>query len=81
MKLAFYKVNNSKGYERHTFDNIYDQPNKIQKMLDELQYDEVKIYDISKASYSTREPSLLDFVEDYNNEELDNGWWTVIINI
>jgi hypothetical protein len=79
MKIAFYKVNNSKDYERHTFDGICNQPEKIEEMLNELPDDEVRIYDI-KVGYDTRMPSLDDFVEDYNNEILDGGWWTVIIN-
>ena len=43
MILAFYKVDNSKKYERHTFDNY--RPETIKEMLDELDDDEVHFFD------------------------------------
>ena len=66
--LIFYKVDNSKGYGRHTFDNIYDNERKIVEMLNELNDDEFKIYNLST--------DMGFFVEDYNDEELDGGWWS-----
>ena len=79
MILAFYKVSNSKNYERHTFDDFYDDGRKIKKMLSRLKDDEVKYYDLTRNDWSSRTPSMADFVEDYNDEELDGGWWCVII--
>ena len=32
MTLAFYKVSNSKNYERHTFDMWFDRPWVIKEM-------------------------------------------------
>lgn len=78
MYIAFYKVDNSMGYERHTFDHIYDKPKEIFKMLKKLDEDEWKLYEMS-VGYDTKMPSLDDFEEDYNNEELDGGWWCVLI--
>ena len=79
MKLAFYKVSNSKDYERHTFDYIYDKPQEILKMLRKLKSDEWIMYDLTETSRSTMYPTLGDFEEDYNDEMLDGGWWSVII--
>jgi len=74
--LAFYKVGNSLGYERHTFDRI-DDNKEILNMLNKLPDDELHIYDISHSGYGTPSLSIADLVEDYNNEELDGGWWVV----
>ncbi len=70
MLLAFYKVDNSLNYERHTFDLI-DNPQEIIKMLYGLSDDELRVYDI--------EADLDAFEDDYNDEILDNGWWCVVI--
>lgn len=74
MTLAFYKVENSQGYERHTFDMWCDRPQVIKEMLSELSDDELRMYDMDSkydADY---------FKEDYNDEVLDSGWWCVVIN-
>ena len=68
--LVFYKVDNSQNYERHTFDYIYDDGEKIRKMLGKLNDDELKCYNLSC--------DLWCFVEDYNDEELDGGWWSFV---
>jgi len=73
MVLAFYKVNNSLGYERHTFDDMYDNPKGIKEMLSKLKDGELKMYNLGDA----REASF--FQEDYNDEEMDGGWWCVLI--
>lgn len=75
MLLAFYRVGNSQKYDRHTFDNYYDKPDVIKEMLAKLNDDEFRIYDMNAPS-----PNLPDFVEDYNDEELDGGWWVVALN-
>ena len=75
MILAFYKVINSMGYERHTFDDICDKPERIKEKLFMLNDDELRCYDMSTplAAY--------ELAEDYNDEILDGGeWWCVIIN-
>lgn len=80
MKLAFYLVDNSQEYDRHTFDNVYDNPQKIQELLDKLPPEEVRYYDINPSTHGIyRTPDLLDFKEDYNDEVLDGGWWVVLI--
>jgi len=74
MILAFYKVDNSKNYERHTFDMWYDRPDVIKKMLSELSDEELRMYDMdNKFDYDYLQ-------EDYNDEILDDGWWCVVIN-
>lgn len=73
MKLGFYSVDNSKDYDRHTFDCIYDEPKKIEEMLNELEEDEFRIYDMSEKS------NAYFFQDEFNDEVLDNGWWCVPI--
>ena len=73
MELAFYKVDNSKNYERHTFDVFCDRPRVIKEMLSELSDDELRIYDLDNNFDS-------DYLqEDYNDEILNGGWWCVVI--
>ena len=74
MKLAFYKVYNSKNYERHTFDKWYDKPDVIKNMLSELSDEELRMYDMDDRY------DVDFFQEDYNDEELDGGWWCIVIN-
>ena len=81
MILAFYKVNNSLNYGRHEFDKFYDQPEVIIEKLDRLSEDEVKFYNIDHFGYgAVPSPNLVDLIEDYNNEEIDGGWWIIAIN-
>ena len=79
MYLAFYKVDNNKGYGRHAFD-CFDAEETL-SALQELEEDEWHLYDLSTDSYSTRTLSLADLQEDYNDEELDGGYWCVVLNI
>ena len=75
MILAFFKVDNSKNYERHTFDSMFDKPRQIIDKLSELSDEELRIYDIN----NTMDMSI--FQDDYNDMELDGGWWCVIIKM
>lgn len=79
MTIAFYKVNNSLNYERHEFDQFCDQPQEVLDMLQRLPEDEVKFYDADKYNWQSETPSLADFENDYNDEELDGGWWCIVI--
>lgn len=74
MTLAFYKVDNSKNYERHTFDMWCDKPQVIKEMLSELKDEELRMYNMDNMY------DVDFFQEDYNDEELDGGWWCVVIN-
>lgn len=79
MTIAFYKVDNSLNYERHEFDQFCDQPQEVLDMLQRLPENEVKFYNADKFNWQSKEPSLADFEQDYNDEELDGGWWCVVI--
>ena len=81
MKLAFYRVDNSCGFHRHSFDDIYDKPQEILETLSQLEDDELRIYDTSVYGYGKVQPApnLADFEDDYNDEILDGGWWCVVI--
>lgn len=67
--LAFYRADNHKGFERNTFDGIYNNPKLIMRMLLSLKDEEFRIYGL---------PEDADILqEDYNDEVLDGGWWMV----
>ena len=78
--LAFYKVDNSLDYERHSFDGLCDEPDKVRNMLLELPDEECRIYDLNVNKHRTGMfLDLSDLIEDYNDEELDGGWWSVLL--
>lgn len=81
MTIVFYKVNNSLNYGRHEFDGYSDKPKEILDMLQKLPEEEVKFYDSDQYSWQTKEPTLADFETDYNDEELDGGWWCIVLPI
>lgn len=74
---VFYPVNNNKGYDRHTFDN-YTDDKIIAEMLREV--DNLKVYNLDCANRS-KEVCLYDLVDDYNDEELDGGYWMIVLNL
>jgi len=73
MTLVFYKVNNSQDYDPFTFDDIYDKPDKIKKMLEKLSDEELRMYDMDNKY------DKVAFEDDYNDEVLDGGWWLWIL--
>ena len=78
MSIAFYTVDNHLNYGRHEFDAIWDNPDEICEKIAKLNDDELRVYDLSTA-YQSPGPNVCDFMEDYNDELLDGGWWCVII--
>jgi hypothetical protein len=79
MKIAFYKVDNALNLERHSFD-CESNGEKILETLAQLPDGECKVYDMSAFGYgNVPYPNAADFEEDYNDEELDGGWWCVVI--
>ena len=74
---VFYPVNNNKGYGRHTFDN-YTDDKIVAEMLREV--DNLKVYNLDSTNRA-KEVCLYDLVEDYNDEELDGGYWMMVLNL
>lgn len=74
---VFYPVNNNKGYDRHTFDT-YTDDKIIAEMLREV--DNLKVYNLD-CTNRAKEVCLYDLVEDYNDEELDGGYWMIVLNL
>ena len=74
---VFYPVNNNKGYDRHTFDN-YTDDKIVAEMLREV--DNLKVYNLDSTNRA-KEVCLYDLVEDYNDEELDGGYWMMVLNL
>lgn len=80
MTIVFYKVKNSVGYGRHSFDDC-ESANEVREKLSKLPEDEVRFYDTEHYGYGAEPaPNLADFEQDYNDEELDGGWWCVVLN-
>lgn len=77
MTIAFYKVDNSLNYGRHEFDK--DTPEAIMEKLNKLPDDEVKVYNADQYNWQSKEPTLADFEQGYNDEDLDGGWWCIVI--
>ena len=71
MVLAFYKVDNEFGYDRHTFDSMERQ--EIIDALAKLSDEDLMVYDLNNDF------DLADLKENYNDEILDGGWWCVMI--
>lgn len=74
---VFYPVNNNKEYDRHTFDT-YTDDKIIAEMLREV--DGIKVYNL-ECNNRAEDVCLYDLVEDYNNEELDGGYWMIVLNL
>lgn len=76
MLLAFFPVENDKNWERHTFDAMDDT--EALKTLVTSEW--VRFYDMSQSGTQTRFAlGYGDFMEDYNDEELDGGFWVVVL--
>lgn len=76
MILAFYAIDNARRFGRNSFNA--SEPKEILDKLMTLPAEEVRFYDTERLR-SFERPALDAFVEDYNNEELDAGWWCVLI--
>ena len=78
MILAFYKVANSQGYTRHTFDNVETRQEKID-MLGKLRVDELHCYTLEEFGYGKLlSPNIADLIDDINEDLLNDSWVTVI---
>lgn len=70
MYAFFYPVDNNMGYDRHEFDS-YTDSKTIAEMLSKV--DGLKVYNL--------ECDLYDLMEDYNDEELDGGYWMIVLDL
>lgn len=77
MYLVFYAVSNSINLYRRELDGM--TMSEAKEVLSKLNDDEWRVYEIC-VGYQNKLPSLSDFMEDYNNEELDGGWWVAILS-
>lgn len=75
--LVFYPVTNELGFERHTFDLMTDE--EAWKELQKLEG--ARVYDMTRSDRNGQMLDMGDFVEDYNDEELDGGWWSIILTL
>lgn len=77
MYAVFYPVDNAQGYDRHYFDDFTDDK-VVAEMLREVEG--VKVYNLESTNRS-KDVCLWDLEEDYNDEELDGGYWLKILNL
>jgi len=73
MKLAFYKVDNSLGFDRHSFDDMSAE--QIELHLQPLLNDDNEAAIVNLDD----DESIEYFTEEYNDEVYDLGWWCVTI--
>ena len=80
MKLVFFSVTNHLFLNRDSFDEC-DTPQEIENLLADLWDEEIRIYDPMHFGWGAEpSPNLVDFMEDFNDEILDDGgWWCVVI--
>ena len=75
--LVFYPVGNELNYGRHAFDLMTDE--EAWKELQKLEG--AGVYDMTRSDRRGRMLDMCDFIEDYNDEELDGGWWSIILTL
>lgn len=76
MLLIFFLVNNSKDYTITNFSNL--NAKESIDLLEMLEPEEWRAYDIN--AYKPNYLTLNDFVQDYNDEVLDGGWWCITVD-
>lgn len=74
MKLGFYKVDNSLGFDRHSFDCMSGE--QIELHLQPLLNDDNEAAIVNLDDFESVEI----FSEEFNDEIYDGGWWCVVIN-
>ena len=81
MFLFFYPVDNSKEYDRHTFDGM--KPEEAAKLLLDLKDSGecVPYYDMNDKHPNGRFLNMEDFVDNHNDEDLDGGFWSVRLDV
>lgn len=76
--IAFFSVDNELEIGRGEINALGDDKEiveLIKKLQDSNEY--VKIYNLSETGFNTLLPSISDLVDDYNDEELDGGMWSI----
>lgn len=71
--LVFWPVENPNEIGRHDFEGMADT--EIWKALP----NNSRVYDLDKADGHGKCPDMENFTEDYNDEELDGGWWSTVV--
>ena len=79
MKIAFYAVDNSLDLAPRDFDELDNCERLVLEKLKELPNDEKRIYDLSTDDGWWLRRNIIDLMSDYNNEELDGGWWMIVM--
>ena len=81
--LVFWAVDSD--FERHEFDCDYDA-DAFKKLWDNRKNIGARFYDLNARGYNDSRwqygiLSLVDFELDYNDEELDGGYWCVVLEL
>lgn len=70
-ELVFYSVDNKMDFTPHSFNG--KTSDEISEMLGKLDDDEIRRYKFSTLS------EAFVFVDDYNLEMLNDGWWCIAL--
>lgn len=82
MFLFFYPVDNEREFDRHFFDGM--EAEEAAKILLDLKNEGecVPFYDLDNTHPNGRFLNMEDFVENYNDQDIDGeGFWSIIIDI
>lgn len=76
--IAFFPVDNELEIGRGEINALCDNK-EIVELIKKLQNSNeyVSIYNLSETGCNTLLPSIIDLVNDYNDEELDGGMWSI----
>lgn len=74
--LAFIPVTNENNLDRTALGNLTDL--EVWKKLP----NNAMVYNLDKnTAPKDKYPGILDFVENYNDEVFDGGWWSTVLEI
>lgn len=75
--IIFYKVHNTFGYNRNTFNGM--SGDEVFNAISKLYEDEYHIFE-NTFGWNGNYPNLSDLQEMYNDEEFDNSaWWCIVV--
>lgn len=79
--LIFYRVNNSKDYDRHHFDYCLDEKLIYREIVENLKDDEYHIYQLADDLVSQNKGvcSLYEMITDFNDDHFKlSEYWCVL---
>lgn len=83
MFIFLVPVDNNQNISRDTYDNLMKNSEGYMTTFLNMLFDcdGMQFFDTSTTSRSSRYENLADFVERYNDEDFDGGWWSFLVDI